>query len=165
MYCTVLFVHQRAAAKRCSLQEHTAGPTCYISQLRVLYCLGTLYLCCSLWFLCPKLRAECFASIFMRSAKNFCMGFMFKIHSTKNVKGETTIFFHRSSFFPRLRMVCYNYMETLHWILCKVFHHGLSSLMFTSAIHRFKSLFNIQRILKSGSEIIHTTICNVLKES
>lgn len=44
MYCIVLFVHQTAAAKRCSLQEHTADPTCYISHLRAVNGLDVLYL-------------------------------------------------------------------------------------------------------------------------
>lgn len=44
MHCMVLFVHQIAAAKRCSRQERTADLTCYILYLYVVNGLDVLYL-------------------------------------------------------------------------------------------------------------------------
>lgn len=73
----VLFVHQTAAAKRYSLQEHTADPTCYISYLYEVNGLDVLYLSEILWFVSAGLQAECFASIFIEFARNFYTEFYF----------------------------------------------------------------------------------------
>lgn len=77
MYCTVFFVHQRAAAKRCSLQEHTADPTCYISHLYVVNSLDVLYLSEILWFVFARLQTECFAYIFIEFSMKTYTGFYF----------------------------------------------------------------------------------------
>lgn len=168
MYCTALFVHPTAAAKRRSLQEHTVDHTCCISHLRVLYCLGMLYLCCSLWFNCPRLQAEYFASIFDWICKECLYGILLLKHTVPKlwlcVKEK-----QQFSFTAVHSFLIWEQYVTITWRHFTEFSIMSFSIVYLHlcllAVHKFKDLFNMQSILTWGNEIIHTTICNVLKES